>query len=384
MKLVNTFKTFITLVFIISLNTNLFTQTAEEWKKLGNIELNEKNYEKAIEYYKKSIEVDSNYFDSYHNLCLVFYKTDEFEKAASYCNKAISINDKDASTLFILANVYSEQKEYKKAIKMLREGLKLEPESPSEYNLLGYLYQETGNYVYSMFYLKKAAQLGETDVQQYFIENNISWENDFEVPNYEKIKANIEDKKSSFYYPKLWGRFQKGDSTLTLDEKRHLYFGYVFNEKYSPYNSVHDSKQVNEIINKENPSKKELKNLVSLFNTSLGAEPFNIRYLYYQKIAYELLKKPKKAKQNMEKIFSVYDAIYSTGDGLSKETAFHVIAVYSEYDFLFVNDFSIISQALINGGYDVLYLKSNEEGIEELWFEINQPLKHLNKLFNQN
>ncbi|MDR2040582.1 MAG: DUF4919 domain-containing protein [Bacteroidales bacterium] len=374
-------KTFLLTVVLFTVSISLFSQTAEEWKKLGNIESDSANYIKAIEYYQKAIETDSTYFDAYHNLGFAFSNIQDFDKAIEFYNKAISINDTEVDTYFMLGSVYAEIQDYDKAIEIFKKGISLKPDSPKENYFLGFLYNVKGNHVYEMLYTKKAAQLGDTLAQQIFIDNEMSWEDNFVKPDYEQIKLNIENKQSNFHYSKLWNRFQQGDSTMTLDEKRHLYYGYVFHKDYAPYLSVYDSKQVNDILGKEEPTQKEWKKLVSLLNTSLGAEPFNFRYLYYQSIAYNALKNPVSAKKNMRKIWNIADALISTGDGLSKETAIHVIAVSSEYDYLFLNNLSIQSQELVNGGYDVLYLQPNKDGIEEMWFDVNQSLNTLNQSF---
>jgi hypothetical protein len=201
----------------------------------------------------------------------------------------------------------------------------------------------------------------------------------FVKPDYEQIKLNIGNKQSNFYYSKLWDRFQQGDSTMTLEEKRHLIYGYVFHENYSPYSSANNSEQVNSILDKENPTKKEWEELISLLNASLSVEPFHCRFLYYQSIAYNALNKSVDVDRNMRKIQSIVDALDSTGDGLSQESAIHVIAVYNEYDILFVNNFSMQSQRLVNGGYDVLSLTPNKYGIKELWFDVNQPFSYLSR-----
>jgi len=366
-------------VIFLTASINLFSQTAEEWKELGNIELDSANYNKAIEYYQKSIEVDSNYFNAYYNLGLAFMQLSDFDSAIKYCRKAITKNDTIADTYFLLGSVYAEKQDFDNAIKMYKDGILLKPNSPKEYYYLSFLYNEKNIGVYVILYARKAAQLGDTLAQQFLTDNEISWEDNFEKPDYEQIKLNIENKQSNFYYSKLWGRFQQGDSTMTLDEKRHLYYGYVFHKKYSPYSDAHDYKQVNAILNKEKPTKKEWEKLVSLLNTSLSAEPFSCRYLYYQSIAYNALKKSVDADKNFKKIRSIVDALLSTGDGLLKETAIHVIAVSNEYDYLFLNNLSRQSQALINGGYDVLYLQPNEDGLEEMWFDVNQSLNNMLK-----
>ena len=381
MKVSKVTKTLILTVALFAASVSMFSQTAEEWKKLGNAEADSANYDKAIEYYQKAIETDSTYFDAYHNLGNMFASILDFDKAIEYYNKAITINNKEADTYFALGSVYAEKQEYDKAIEMFKKGISLKPNSPDEHYYLGFLYQETGSFVYAMLYSKKAAQLGDTLAQQFFIDNEMSWEDNFVKPDYELIKLNIENNQSNFYYPKLWDRFQQGDSTLTLEEKRHLYYGYVFHKNYSPYASAHDAKQVNTILNKEKTTKKEWEKIVFLLNTSLSKEPFNFRHLYYQSIAHNALNNSVDADKNARKIWSIADALNSTGDGLSKETAIHVIAVSNEYDYLFLNNLSMQSQALINGGYDILYLMPNEGGLEEMWFDVTQSLNYLNKSF---
>ena len=157
----------------------------------------------------------------------------------------------------------------------------------------------------------------------------------------------------------------------------HLYYGYVFNEKYSPYTSFSDSKKIIEIFNQDNISKEDWTKLVSLTDVAQQVDPFSIRNIYYQKIAYEKLGKLNNAAINDQKMRCIVNAMRSTGDALSKETAIHVIAVHNEYDYMFFINVSMKSQALINGGFDLYDLQPNEDGIEELWFDIKQPLKYL-------
>ena len=377
------YKTFLLATALFTASINLFSQTAEEWKKLGNVELDSANYYKAIEYYQKAIEADSNCFAAYFNMGLAYSYVLDFDKAIEYYQKGIDINDEDADSFFALGSIYAEKQNYDKAIELYKKGIRLKPNSPEGFYYLGWFYQEKGSLIYATLYTKKAAQLGDTLAQQFFIDNEMSWEDSFAKPDYEQIKLNIENNQSGFYYSKLWDRFQQGDSTMTLEEKRHLYYGYVFHKNYSPYISVYDAKQINGILDKETPTEKEWETLVSLLNISLSVEPFNCRYLYYQSIAFDALNKSVDADKNITKIRSIADALTSTGDGLYRETAIHVITIPNEYDYLFLNNLSMKSQALVDGGYDVLYLRPNEDGIEEMWFDVNQSLNYLDKTFEQ-
>lgn len=375
-------KVFLLIVVLLTIGVNLCAQTAEEWKKLGNAELDNTNYAKAIEYYQKAIEVDSCYFDAYYNMGSAYSALKDFDKSIEYYNKAITKNDTVASTYFALGNVYTDKQNYNKAIEVIKKGMTLQPDSTGGlYHYLSFLYGEKGSYVYQTLYAKKAAQMGDTLAQQLFIDNDMSWENTFVKPDYDQIKINIENKESDLYYSKLWDRYQQGDSTMTMDERRHLYYGYVFNEKYSPYSSVHDATQINAILNKDQPTADEWKELISLINGTLKLQPFNCRYLHYQRMAYHALEKHYFADRNFHKIMCILDALSSTGDGLERETAIHVTAVPNEYDYLYFNNLSMQSQSLMNGGYDVLYLEPNGSGLEELWFDVNQSLNFMSRSF---
>lgn len=362
---------------LLSANFSLLSQTAEEWKKLGNNELDNANYSKAIDFYQKSIEIDSNYYDAYYNLGYAFFLNDDFDKAIEYLNKAITKNDTDANAFFLLGGIYIEKENYDRSIELFKEGIRLEPDSPDELYLLSMLYEETGNSTYAMSYAKKAAKLGNEDAQDLFFSRGMTWEDNFVKPDYEQIKLNIENEQSDLYYSKLWDRHQQGDSTMSIEENRHLYYGYIFSENYAPYVTAHDTEKANAILRKENPTQKEWEELVAIFNISLSKEPFCCRHLYYQGVAYHALSKPEEAERNFKKINHITSALYSTGDGLSKETAMHVTAVHNEYDYLFINRLSLKEQFLADRRYDVLKLAPNEEGLEEIWFDISQALNSL-------
>ena len=244
---------------------------------------------------------------------------------------------------------------------------------------LGGLYQEKGNDFYTNLYVKKAAQLGDSTAQHFFIDNDLSWEDNFKKPDYDEIQKNIANEQSNLYYPKLWRRYQQGDSTLTIDEARHIYYGYVFNKDYSPLLRAKNTNDVYATLNKEQPTQNELKRVVSLLNTALKIEPFSIRYLYYQNLAYSTLKRDNEIIQNENKIQCILNALTSTGDAFTRETAIHVIAVPTEYDYLFLNNLQSGSQALVGGGFDVLYVGENDFGIEEMWFDVNQSLNNMFK-----
>jgi hypothetical protein len=66
-------------------------------------------------------------------------------------------------------------------------------------------------------------------------------------------------------------------------------------------------------------------------------------------------------------------AVTSTGDGSSKETAFHVISVADEYGIMDIFGLSPTMQSLVEDkgqSYDVMELKENKYGFESMYFNI--------------
>ena len=67
--------------------------------------------------------------------------------------------------------------------------------------------------------------------------------NNFQAPDFQAIKTETLNPDSKYYYPKLIAKFHSNDTTMTLDEYRHLYYGYMFQEDYNPYRkSVYTTK----------------------------------------------------------------------------------------------------------------------------------------------
>ena len=49
-----------------------------------------------------------------------------------------------------------------------------------------------------------------------------------ERPDLEEIRRVTLDPQSKYYFPKLMAKYEVNDTTMTPDEFRHLYLGYMF------------------------------------------------------------------------------------------------------------------------------------------------------------
>jgi hypothetical protein len=194
-------------------------------------------------------------------------------------------------------------------------------------------------------------------------------------PEYEKMRLQIFDNTSPFFYPKLFERYQPGDTTLSLEEFRFLYFGYTFQSRYVPYQvSRHQDKMI-AFMSKNTLTSKELDEFIKLCKLNLDELPFDIRTLNI--LAYSYKQKGDTLAMQMTdfKKQGIIRAIKSTGNGLTERTAFHVIDPAHEYDLLYEEGLEYAgSSNMTTGLYDYLLVRPNEKGIRGLYFNISRIL----------
>ncbi len=167
-----------------------------------------------------------------------------------------------------------------------------------------------------------------------------------------------------------------------MEEKRHLYYGYAFQDKYSPYNLSMYSDSIRPYLQKDTLTEADCGEVIRLSKLLLDENPFDLRALNYLAYCYGRLNDPVSEFQYGNRITLVLDAIMSSGDGLTEETAFSVIFVSHEYDLLNALDFTFGGQqSLTKNGYDYLALEPNRFGIEGFYFEISRCLGALDKMF---
>ena len=78
----------------------------------------------------------------------------------------------------------------------------------------------------------------------------------------------------------------------------------------------------------------------------------------------------------------IVDALMSSGDGISKETAFYVINTSHEYALLGILGFGFGGQQSLIEHYDYLTLAENKEGVKGLYFDVSPCLKSLSGLLD--
>jgi len=196
----------------------------------------------------------------------------------------------------------------------------------------------------------------------------------FSVPNYEAIKKEIQNKDSKFNYKKQLQRLQNCDTTLTGEEYRYLYFGYVFQPEYNPYSRSADEEALSKYYQSETIDAKDYPEIIRLATHSISVDPFDLRQMNFLSYIYHLSGDEVMAKKIAAKFRGIFEAILSSGDGKTCETGFHVLTVGHEYVFLNVFELQSVSQSLVDH-CDYLKFEKGKYKIDGIYFDITQMQK---------
>ena len=69
--------------------------TKEEYYDQGMTEFSMAEFEKAIESYRKAVQVDPNYFDAWHALGMAYLRANRIQDAIEAGQRAVEINPND-------------------------------------------------------------------------------------------------------------------------------------------------------------------------------------------------------------------------------------------------------------------------------------------------
>lgn len=200
--------------------------------------------------------------------------------------------------------------------------------------------------------------------------------------NYDEIETHIKIADSSFYYPDLWLAFLEGDSNMSLQEKRHLYYGFVFQDSYNPYAHSIYMDSIFQFYGKGDLGTKDYNNIIRYSDSILSIIPFDIRSLQAKAFAYHSLYETENELKVHKQIMMIYDAILSSGDGMVKESAFHILYISHEYDLINFLGFKFNGeQSLIEDKYDQILLLPNEYQVEAFYFDTSTSFNYLNELY---
>jgi hypothetical protein len=182
-----------------------------------------------------------------------------------------------------------------------------------------------------------------------------------EKPDMERIKRDVNTPNSKYYYPNLMKMYNTNDTLMNLDQFRHLYLGYVFQEDYNPYRRSQYSSRVENLYFKETHTQAECDTIIKYAELSLKDDPFDLRQMSFLIYAYREKKRFNLANIWQYKLNHLLEAILSTGTGLDQDNAWIVINPQHEYNLVNFQDCKVVSQEDRPPHYDYIVVQPNDE-----------------------
>jgi hypothetical protein len=194
----------------------------------------------------------------------------------------------------------------------------------------------------------------------------------------DKVKKAVTDDKAPTAYKELLHRYNAFDSTLTLEDYRLLYYGFVFQKGFGAH-MEENKKEVNQALND-----KDYKKASDICDGVLSRNPVSLSANYYKGLS---LFEADQGKMDYipyrDRFKHLVEAILSSGDGLTCETGIRVISIPDEYTILY-NYFNIEEckgQALVSHCDRMTVKPSGTWSKELLYFDATEILKKEEELF---
>ncbi|MDE5869324.1 MAG: DUF4919 domain-containing protein [Muribaculaceae bacterium] len=175
-----------------------------------------------------------------------------------------------------------------------------------------------------------------------------------EKPDLAKIQRETLDPSSPFYYPKLMSKYEKNDTTMTPDEFRHFYLGYMFQEDFDPYRQSVYTDRTDALRNKTTHTRQEIDTIEKYANLALRDNPFDLRQMSFLVHVLKEKKKDMRAKIWEYRLENLLGTIMSTGTGKDIDNPWYVVYPMHEYD---------VAQLL---GYEAVDVEYPRDGMDYL------------------
>lgn len=117
----------------------------EVYLEVGNEYCDANDYETAVTYYRKAVELDPDWFWGHLRLGLAYSHMGQYENAILEWQRLAELEPEEAVAHVLSADTYLEMGQYQKAIEASQKALRIDPGSVSAHYNLGRAHLEMGN-----------------------------------------------------------------------------------------------------------------------------------------------------------------------------------------------------------------------------------------------
>ena len=163
-----------------------------------------------------------------------------------------------------------------------------------------------------------------TATQVAFGQTTFNYKDDFK-----KVLAKTKDQKDNLFYKNLLKRFTSNDTTLTNFEVLALLIGFTDKPEYKPYDDLVTERE----IYKLNGEKKYQEGLDKT-NEFLKTHPLSVKALFEKSYSFHKLEQADSAQYYLYQGKRIFNAMYFSGDGKTKETPTFALGPADGQDYI--------------------------------------------------
>ncbi len=203
-----------------------------------------------------------------------------------------------------------------------------------------------------------------------------------ERPDLERIRNEVLDPKSPYYYPKLMARYEQNETVMNLQDYRHLYYGYLFQEDFNPYRHSEASTKNESLYYKNGHTRAELDSVIAYAKEALADNPFDLTQMNFLIYALRARGKTNLANIWQYRLNHLLQAIISSGTGADKENAWYVINPRHEYNIINLQNAVAKNQQYEEPYFDRIEVaKKNGKETATYYFNIRNLLEEYYRKF---
>jgi tetratricopeptide (TPR) repeat protein len=143
-------------------------RTANDWFKIATDFVAKGDYENAVSFFNRTIELEPNMSEAYLYRGLAYRNMQKYKEALADYNKLLSIEPNSAPAYNNRGVVYWKQGKHKEALADYNKTISLAPNDYIVYNNRGVVYYEMGNYDSALADYSKAISLNPKFAQSYW------------------------------------------------------------------------------------------------------------------------------------------------------------------------------------------------------------------------
>ena len=181
-----------------------------------------------------------------------------------------------------------------------------------------------------------------------------------EKPDLEAIRKATLDPDNPYYFPRLKAKYEINDTTMTSEEFRNFYLGYMFQEDYDPYRVSPYSGITDDLRAKPTHTREEIDTIIKYAQLTLEDNPLDLRQMSFLVPVLKERRKDMRAKIWEYRLEHLLGAIKSTGTGEDVENAWYVVYPMHEYDMVQLLGYEATDAQFIEPGTDYLTVRPDE------------------------